>query len=62
LFVVLYGRESFCPALIEGHRLRMFGNRLLRKAFGAKKEKETGGLRKSHKEYLHDLYFLPNRI
>jgi len=40
----------------------MLGNRLLRKTFGAKREEETGGLRKLHKEYLHDLYFIPNRI
>jgi hypothetical protein len=47
---------------MEGHRLRMLGNRLLRKTFRTMREEETGGLRKSHKEYHHDFYFLPNRI
>jgi len=47
---------------MEGHRLRKHDNRLLRKTFGAKSEEETGGLRKSHKDYPHDLYFLPYRI
>jgi len=47
---------------MEGHRLRMLGNRLLRKTFGAKREEERGGLRKSHKEYLQHLYFLLDRI
>jgi hypothetical protein len=46
---------------MEGHRLRMLGNRSLRKTFGAKREEEIGGLRKSHNGYLHDLYFLPYR-
>jgi len=38
---------------MEGYRLRMLGNRSLRKTFGSKREEETGGLRKSHNGYLH---------
>jgi hypothetical protein len=47
---------------VNGRRLRMHGNRMLRKTFGAKRVEETGGLRKSHNEYLHDLCPLPNWI
>jgi hypothetical protein len=42
----------------EEHRLRVFGNRLLRRIFGPKRE-EDGSWRKLHDE-LHDLYSSPN--
>jgi hypothetical protein len=32
--VVLYGCETWCPALREEHRLRVFENRVLRRIFG----------------------------
>jgi hypothetical protein len=41
--------------LREGHRLRVFENRVLRKIFGPKKEKD-GSWRKLHNVELHDLY------
>jgi hypothetical protein len=47
---------------MEGHNLRMLGNRLLWKTFGVKREKETGGLRKSHKEYFHDFQKCSNKM
>jgi hypothetical protein len=39
---------------IEGHKLRVFENRLLRRKFGANGDEVTGGWRKLHKEDLHD--------
>jgi hypothetical protein len=48
--------------LREGHTLRMLGNMLLRKTFESRREEGTGGFKKLHKEYLHDLYFLSNLI
>jgi hypothetical protein len=43
---ILYGYESWCPKLREERRFRVFGNRVLRKIFGSKREKTTGGWRK----------------
>jgi hypothetical protein len=44
--VVLHDFETGSVTLREEHRLKMFENRLLRKVFGPKREKETGGYRK----------------
>jgi hypothetical protein len=38
----------------------VFKERMLRKIFGPKREKATGGWRKLHNEELYNLYFLPN--
>jgi hypothetical protein len=43
--------------LREEHRLRMFGNSLLRRIFGQRSDDVTGGWRKLYNEELHDLYF-----
>ena len=40
----------------EGHRLRMFENKVLRKIFGAKRDEITGEWRKLHNSELHVLY------
>jgi hypothetical protein len=42
--------------------VRVFGNRVLRRIFGTKWEEIVGGLRKSHKEELHNLFASPNTI
>jgi hypothetical protein len=34
----------------------MFGNRVLRRIFGPKRDEVTGGWRKLHNEELHNLY------
>jgi hypothetical protein len=60
--VVLYECETSSLILWEGHRLRVFENRVLRRIFGPKRDEETGGWRKLHNEELHYLYSSPNII
>jgi hypothetical protein len=62
--VVLYGCETWSLTLREGHRLRVFENKLLRRIFGPKRDEVTGGRRKLYNEELRDLYSSPsiNRI
>jgi hypothetical protein len=43
-------------ALREEHRLSVFGNRVLRRILGPKRDEVTGGWRKLHNEELHNLY------
>jgi hypothetical protein len=50
--------ENF--TLREEHRLRVFGNRVLRRIFGPKGEELIGGWRKFHNEKLHNLFSLPS--
>jgi hypothetical protein len=42
--------------LREENRLRVFGNRVLRRIFGLKRDKVIGDWRKLHHEKLHNLY------
>jgi hypothetical protein len=42
--------------------LKVFGNRLLRRKFGPKRDEVTGGWRKLHNEELHNLYSSPSLI
>ena len=60
--VVLYGCETWSLTLREGHRLRVFENKVLRKNFVAKKDEITGEWRKLHNSELHPLYSSPNII
>jgi hypothetical protein len=48
--------------LREGHRLRVFENRVLRRIFGPKRGEVTGEWRKLHNEELHNLYTSPDII
>jgi hypothetical protein len=48
--------------LREEHRLRVFGNRVLRRIFGTKRDEVTGEWRKLHNEELRDLYSSPSII
>jgi hypothetical protein len=58
---VLYGCETWSLALREGHRLRVFENRVLRRIFEPRRE-EDGSWRKVHNDELHSLYSLPNIV
>ncbi|KAJ4452331.1 hypothetical protein ANN_03856 [Periplaneta americana] len=60
--VVLYGCETWTVTLREGHRLRVFENKVLRKIFGAKKDEVTGEWRKLHNTELHGLYSSPDLV
>jgi hypothetical protein len=53
--VVLYGCETWSLALREERRLRV-----LRRIFGPRRDKVTGGWRKLQNEELHNLYSLPS--
>jgi hypothetical protein len=46
----------------NGELLRVFENRVLRKIFGPKRDRVTGGWRKLHNEELRDLYSSPSII
>jgi hypothetical protein len=59
--VVLYGCETWSLIFREEHRLRVFENRVLRKVFGPKREKD-GSRRKLHNDELHSLYSSPNIV
>jgi hypothetical protein len=58
----LYGRETWPLTLREGHRLRGFENRVLRRIFGSKKGEVLGGWRKLYNEEHHNFYSLPSII
>jgi hypothetical protein len=48
--------------LREWHRLRVLGNRVLRRILGPKREEVTGEWKKLHNEELHNLYSSLNII
>jgi hypothetical protein len=60
--VVLYGCETWSLMLREGHRLRVFENRVLRRIFGPKRDEVTGEWRKLHSEQRRSLYSSPDII
>jgi hypothetical protein len=60
--VVLYGCETWSLTLREEQRLRVFGNRVLRRTFGLKRDEVIGGWTELYNEELHDLYSLPSII
>jgi hypothetical protein len=62
LLVVLYGCETWSRTVREEHERRVFENRVLRRIFGPKKDRVTGGWRKLHNEELHNLYPSPSII
>ena len=48
--IVLYGCETWSLIVREERRLRVFENRVLRRAFGPKRDEVTGEWRKLHNE------------
>jgi hypothetical protein len=60
--VVLYGCETWSLTVREGHRLRVFENRVLKRIFGSKRDGVTGGWRKLYNEEFHNLYSSPSII
>jgi hypothetical protein len=56
--VVLYGCETW--SLILRQKLRVFENKVLKRAFGPKRDEVTGGRRKLHNEEFHNLYSSPS--
>jgi hypothetical protein len=47
---------------IKEHKLKVFQNRVMRRIFGPKRDRVTGGWRKLHTEELHNLYSSPSII
>jgi hypothetical protein len=62
LLVFMSGCETWCLTLREEHRLEVFGNRVLRRLFGSRRDEVMGGWRKLHNGELHDLYSSPSII
>jgi hypothetical protein len=60
--VVLYGCKTWSLILREEHRLRVFGNWVLRRIFRPKKDEVIGDWRKGHNEELHNLFSSPSII
>jgi len=59
---VLYGCEIWSLTLREEGRLRVFGNREVRRIFGPKRDKVTGEWRGLHNEELNDVYCSSNIV
>jgi len=59
---VVYGCATLSLILKEGHRLRVFENRVLRRIFGSKRDEITGEWRKLNNEELNNLYSSPNTV
>jgi hypothetical protein len=53
--VVLHECETWSLTLREGHGWKAFGNRVLRRIFGPKREEVAGGWKKLHNEEFHNL-------
>jgi hypothetical protein len=60
--VVLYGCETWSLTLREERKLRIFGNRVLRRIFGPQRYDVTGEWRKLHNEEFYDTYSSPNIV
>jgi hypothetical protein len=57
--IALYGCETPSLTLREQHRLKVYGERVVRRIFGPKRDEIIGGWRKLHNEELHNLYSSP---
>jgi hypothetical protein len=59
---VLCACATWSVTVREEHRLRMIGNRVLRKVFRHKRAEVTGHWTKLHNAGLHDVYCLPGMV
>jgi len=57
--VVLYGCETWSLTLLEGRKLRVFDNMVLRRIFGRRRDEVTEEWRRLHNGELNDLYSSP---
>jgi hypothetical protein len=60
--VVLYGCETWFLTLRQERGLGVFGNRVLKRIFGPKRDEVRGEWRKLQNERLGDLYSSPNIV
>jgi len=51
--VVLYGCEAWFLIFRDGHRLRVFVNRVLRRTFGPRRDEMTGEWSRLHNKQLY---------
>jgi hypothetical protein len=58
--LVLYGCETWSLTLREECKLKVFENRVLRKAFGPRRDEGIGDWRRLHIGELCNLYSSPN--
>ena len=58
----MYGCETWSLTLKEGHRLRVFEIKVLKKVFWTKNDEITGECRNLHNAELHALNSSPNII
>jgi len=59
---LLYGCETWSLILREERNLRVFGNMVLRRIFGPRRDEVTGEWRRLHNEKLNDLYCSSNIV
>jgi hypothetical protein len=60
--VILYGDEMWSPSLREGHKVKMFENKLLRKIFRPKMDEVSEQCKILHNKKFHDLYKSPSML
>jgi hypothetical protein len=58
----IQSRGTWSLTVREGHELRMFENRVLRRIFGLKRDRVKGVWRKLYNGELHNLYSSPSII
>ena len=60
--VALYGCETWSLTLVEGRKLRVFENTVLRRIFVPRIDEVPGEWRRLYNEELNDFYYSPNIV